>query len=83
MKHGHGYQTWYELVDPKQGYNGAMFEKLHLDSVREKAYDNVLSNQETCQLYPFNLFESQIQWYIHALSVLNNPTKFQLNRTRP
>ena len=21
MKQGHGHQTWYELVDPKQGYN--------------------------------------------------------------
>ena len=27
LKQGHGHQTWYELVDPKQGYNNAKSEK--------------------------------------------------------
>ena len=25
---GHGHQTWYELADPKQGYNHAKYEHL-------------------------------------------------------
>ena len=36
-KEGQGHQTCYELVDPKQDYNNAQFEKPHLTSVREKA----------------------------------------------
>ena len=39
LKQGHGHQTWYELVDPKQGYNNAKFEKPRLNSVHEKAND--------------------------------------------
>ena len=27
LKQGQGHQTWYELVDPKQGYNHAKFER--------------------------------------------------------
>ena len=34
-------QTWYELVDPKQGYNNAKFEKPCLHSVCEKANNEV------------------------------------------
>ena len=35
LKKGQGHQTLYELVDPKQGYNNAKFEKplLKLNSV--------------------------------------------------
>ena len=36
LTHGQGYQTWYEWVDPKQGYNLAKFEKSRLNSVHEK-----------------------------------------------
>ena len=39
LKQGHGHQTWYELVDPKQGYNNAKSEKPHLNNVRKKAND--------------------------------------------
>ena len=35
------HQTWYQLVDPKQGNNYAKFEKPHLNRVREKANDKV------------------------------------------
>ena len=42
-----------------------------------------LSNQETCQLFPLSICESQKFWFIHdLLDLLNNPTKFQLNWTR-
>ena len=27
LKQGQGHQIWYDLVDPKQGYNNAKFEK--------------------------------------------------------
>ena len=47
FKHDQGHQIWYELVDPKQGYNNAKFEKPCLNSVRENANNiNFLSNQE-------------------------------------
>ena len=32
-------KTWYELVDPKQGYGNAKFEKPHFNSVHEKGND--------------------------------------------
>ena len=38
-KQGQGHQTWYGLVDPKQDYNNAKFEKPRLNSVHEKAND--------------------------------------------
>ena len=34
LKQGQGHPTWYELVDHKQGYTNAKFEKPHLNSVR-------------------------------------------------
>ena len=37
-------QTWYELLDPKQGYNNTKFEKPRLNSVGEKADDEVFVN---------------------------------------
>ena len=37
LKQGQGHQTWYILVDPKQGYNNAKFENPRLTSVCEKA----------------------------------------------
>ena len=39
-KQGQGHQTWYELVDPKEGYN-AQFRKSCLNSDRERANDKV------------------------------------------
>ena len=35
------HQTCYELVEPKQGYNNAQFEKPHLNSASEKVNDKV------------------------------------------
>ena len=52
LKKGQAHQTWYKLVDSKQGYNNAKFEKHGLKSVREKANDKVLSNQETLSYLP-------------------------------
>ena len=40
LKQGQGNQTWYELVDPKEGYN-AQFRKSCLNSDRERANDKV------------------------------------------
>ena len=37
LKKGQGQQTWYELVDPKQGINYAMFKRPSLNTVCEKA----------------------------------------------
>ena len=41
LKQGQGQQTWYDLVDPKQGYNNTKLEKPHLNSVPGKANNNV------------------------------------------
>ena len=31
LKQDQGHKTWYKLVDPKQGYNNAQFEKTLLE----------------------------------------------------
>ena len=59
LKKGQGHQTLYELVDPKQGYNNAKFEKTCLNIVHEKASEKFLSNQETHQSSPLTMFKSQ------------------------
>ena len=41
LKKGQGHQTWYELIDPKHGYNNAKFEKSCLNRICEKANDKV------------------------------------------
>ena len=33
LKYSQGHQTWYELLDPKQGYNHAKFERSSYNSV--------------------------------------------------
>ena len=45
-----GHQSWYELVDSKQGYNNAKFEKPHLNSVHEKANDVVFVKSENTSI---------------------------------
>ena len=37
LKQSQGHQTWYELVDLKQGYDRAKFEQPPLNSVCEKS----------------------------------------------
>ena len=44
LKHGQGHQTWYALVDPKQGYNPAKFARPHFNSEK-------ISTQFFCQGY--------------------------------
>ena len=39
LEQGQGHETWWKLVDPKQGNNNAKFEKPYLNSVREKVND--------------------------------------------
>ena len=41
LKQSQGHKNCNENLDPKQGYHPAMFEKSHLNSVREKASDKV------------------------------------------
>ena len=43
LTQGQDYQTWYELVHPKQSYSNVTFDKPHLNSVQEKASDIALS----------------------------------------
>ena len=83
--------TWYALVDPKQGYDIAKFEKennnnkkvVRTVSVKKKPAVTFLSNKERRQLSLLNMSESQKQWYIHdKRDVLNKLTKYQLNRIR-
>ena len=44
LKQGQGHQTWYILIDLEQGYNNTKFEKPRLNSVGEKADDEVFVN---------------------------------------
>ena len=61
LNQGQSHQTGFELVDPKQGYDNAKFEKTHLlVSVKEPVI-KFLSNQETCQLSPFNMHKTKIK----------------------
>ena len=46
LKQGQGHQTWYELVDPKQGYNNAKFEQTCLKSVCKNTNDTVFVKWE-------------------------------------
>ena len=53
LQQGQGHQTWNELVDPKQGYDNAKFEKKKKKNSLEKCpwkKNRALSNQETCLL---------------------------------
>ena len=50
LKQGQGHQTWYELVDPKQGYNKTHFEKPHLNSVCESANDKGFAKSENASI---------------------------------
>ena len=49
LKQGQGHQTWYKLVDSKQGYNYVKFGKNLFERCLEKASDLgvVFPNQET------------------------------------
>ena len=44
LKYGQGNQTWFELLDPEQGYNHAKFERHPLKSVHQKAEVKVFVN---------------------------------------
>ena len=44
LKQGQCHQTWLKLVDPKQGYDNAKFEKSHLNSVCEKGNNKGIVN---------------------------------------
>ena len=63
LKQGQGHQTWYELVDPKQGYNYAKFEKPHMNTVHEKANDSVVKTGNTSVISLENV-QSEKYWYI-------------------
>ena len=43
LKQGQDHQTWYKLVEPKQCYNSAQFEKTCLNSVCERANDKAFA----------------------------------------
>ena len=36
LKYGQGHHTWHDLLDPKQAYIQAKFERPPLNSVRQK-----------------------------------------------
>ena len=59
MKQGQGHQTWYDLVDPKEGYNNANFEKPRLNGVHEKVNNKDFVKSENISFLPINMFESQ------------------------
>ena len=71
LKHNLQFMILTHLWPWKQGprslncYNKAKFEQPRLNSVHERANSKVLSNQETCPLSPFNVYDSKKYQYIH------------------
>ena len=60
LKQGQGHQTWFELVDSKQGCYNTNFEKSRLNSVpQKKSQKHFSSNQETGKLSPLHMHESK------------------------
>ena len=52
LEKGLGHQTWYNLVDPKQGYNYTNVERFPLDNVREKVSIKVFVELEKISYLP-------------------------------
>ena len=53
LKQGQGHQTWYELVNYKQGYIYAKFEKPRLNAIHEKAIVNILVKSGNTSIISF------------------------------
>ena len=85
LKQGQGHQNWYDLIDPKQGYNHAKFAEHTFNIITSS---KILSNQEACQLSPVSMYRSffkkrKKKWIIHHLpDVLNNLIKVQTQSDR-
>ena len=80
LKHSECHQTWYELVDPMQGYNHSKFEWCCLNGDWESLVNIFLSNQEACQLFPLNRCKSKkTKVCSNVDDVIKYHTKFQLN----
>ena len=56
LKQGQGHQTWYELVEPKQGYNNA-----HLNSVHERANNKVFVRSGNINYLPCKMHSQLTQ----------------------
>ena len=49
-KSGRGHQTWYELVDPKHGYNRTKFGRPASNSIHQKADVKVFVKSENVSI---------------------------------
>ena len=59
LKQGQGHQTWYELVDPKEGYNKPKFQKSCWNSVHEKANSKDFVKSVNRSISPLNRCEGE------------------------
>ena len=77
-KKGQGYQTWYYLLDLKQGYNYAKFERLPLNSFRQKAEVEVLVKSENTSIISLEYVQKRKKSSIFVIyfHLLNNLTNF-------
>ena len=50
LKLGQDHQTWYDLLDPKQGFDHAKFERPPLHSVSQKANIKVFVKSENISI---------------------------------
>ena len=50
LKYGQGHQTWCDLLDPKQGYNHAKFDRHLLNSVCQKANAEVFVKSDNMSI---------------------------------
>ena len=76
-KQGQGHQTWFELVDLKQGYNDGKFEKPRLNSVCKKANDKVFVKSGNSSVVSLQCVNAK-KWYIYDSYDLKNNNIVQI-----
>ena len=71
------------MLDPEKDYNHTKFERPPWNSVRQRAKRKVFDKSENMSIISLEYTQIWKIVYIHyPLHLLNNPTKFQLNRIR-
>ena len=66
LKQGQGHQTWYKLVETKQGYNNAKFEKPYSNSVCERAKDKVFVKSRNMSIISLE-YVQESKLVVHSL----------------
>ena len=68
LQQGQGHQTWYDLVDQKQGYHNAKFENLAQTVSMKKQTIYIFCCY--CHLSPLNMCERHAHTHTHTKTVV-------------